>query len=138
MSHAQEYPATPNNKRFLVIGLDSVPPELAFDQMLEVMPNLSKLLRRSTYGPMMSTIPPITIPAWSCMMTSQDPGQLGFYGFRNRADHSYKALSMANSFSLKQPRVWERLSQIDKQVVVVGVPQTYPAKPVNGCLVTGS
>ena len=137
MSHAQEYPATPNNKRFLVIGLDSVPPELAFDQMLEVMPNLSKLLRRSTYGPMMSTIPPITIPAWSCMMTSQDPGQLGFYGFRNRADHSYKALSMANSFSLKQPRVWERLSQIDKQVVVVGVPQTYPAKPVNGCLVTG-
>ena len=33
--------------------------------------------------------PPITVPAWSCMMASRTPGDLGVYGFRNRSDHTY-------------------------------------------------
>ncbi len=137
MPSRQSISHPPRVKRFLVLGLDSVPPELAFDKMLDFMPNLRSLLGRSTYGPMMSTIPPITVPAWSSMMTSQDPGQLGFYGFRNRADHSYQALTIANSLSLRKPRVWEILSRLGKQVIIVGVPQTYPAKPINGSLITG-
>ena len=31
------------------------------------------------------------------MMSSKDPGQLGFYGFRNRKDHSYDGYAFANS-----------------------------------------
>jgi len=26
-------------------------------------------------------VPPITVPAWSCMMASKDPGTLGIYAF---------------------------------------------------------
>lgn len=43
---------------------------------------------------MCSCVPPITVPAWSCMMSSHDPGSLGIYGFRNRTDHSYLALDL--------------------------------------------
>ena len=47
------------------------------------------LMERGAYGRLTSVIPPITVPAWSCMMSSRTPGDLGVYGFRNRSDHTY-------------------------------------------------
>ena len=43
-----------------------------------------------------SVDPPITVPAWSCMVSGRDPGELGIYGFRNRRDHSYDGLGIAD------------------------------------------
>ena len=38
--------------------------------------------------------------------------------------------------AVKEKRVWEYLGEADKQSIVVGVPQTYPIKPMNGCLIS--
>jgi predicted AlkP superfamily phosphohydrolase/phosphomutase len=89
-----------------------------------------------TYGELTSTIPAITVPAWASMLSSKDPGQLGFYGFRNRSDRSYENMSIATARSVQHDRVWDILSRAGKQVIVVGVPQTYPVNAVNGCLVS--
>jgi len=70
------------------------------------------------------------------MLTGKDPGELGFYGFRNRANYSYDQMSIATSAAVKQARVWGRASASGKRVVVVNVPQTYPPRPLNGYLVT--
>lgn len=69
------------------------------------------------------------------MLSGKDPGVLGIYGFRNRADHSYTAYAIANGNAVREPRVWDILSRAGKKVVVLGVPQTYPPRPVNGWLV---
>ena len=61
------------------------------------LPVLSGLMERGAWGKLESCDPPITVPAWSCMMSSKDPGTLGFYGFRNRKDHSYDGLTFATS-----------------------------------------
>ena len=46
------------------------------------------------------------------MTTSQDPGTLGIYGFRNRADHTYDGLKVANRDGLiTAPAVWDPLSR---------------------------
>ena len=71
------------------------------------------------------------------LTSSKDPGVLGFYGFRNRADHSYERMSIASAKMIQVDRVWDVLSQAGKQVVVHGVPQTYPVKPVNGFMISG-
>ena len=63
------------------------------------------------HGPLRSTHPPITVPAWTAMMSSRDPGELGFYGFRNRKDHSYDGYSFANSRQVKVPRLWDLLGK---------------------------
>ncbi|MBX6342849.1 MAG: alkaline phosphatase family protein, partial [Thermomicrobiaceae bacterium] len=97
---------------------------------------LRGLMERGVWGPLESVTPPITVPAWSCMMSGRDPGELGIYGFRNRADYSYDKMTIANSTAVKAPRVWEVLSTAGKRVGVVGVPGTYPPKPVNGYLIT--
>jgi predicted AlkP superfamily phosphohydrolase/phosphomutase len=119
----------------MLIGLDCAAPQLVFDRWLEQLPNIRALTKRGSYGVLRSCDPPITVPAWSVMMSSRDPGALGIYGFRNRVDRSYDRLSIADSRSISAPRVWNILSERGRDVIVLGIPQTYPPAPVNGALV---
>ena len=96
--------------KVFIIGLDCVEPTLVFDRWREHLPNLSRLMAGDTYGELTSTIPAITVPAWASMMSSKDPGQLGCYGFRNRADRTYENMSIATSKMVKADRVWDILS----------------------------
>jgi predicted AlkP superfamily phosphohydrolase/phosphomutase len=121
--------------RVLVLGLDCASPHLIFEQFKSDLPNLTRLAASGTWGELESCIPCITIPAWSSMMSSRDPGVLGCYGFRNRADHSYQNMVTANSTAIKPKRAWDYMSDAGKQSVVIGVPQTYPTRPINGHMV---
>ena len=73
--------------KICILGLDCAAPEVIFGD--ERLVNIRRLMDTGVYGRLQSVIPPITVPAWMCMSTSQDPGSLGVYGFRNRSDHSY-------------------------------------------------
>src|SRR5207249_4792247 len=67
--HGREFAAA---MKILVIGLDCAAPALLFgDERLE---NFRRLMDAGCYGRLESVIPPITVPAWMCMATSQDPG----------------------------------------------------------------
>ena len=123
-------------KRVMVIGLDCAAPKILFDDMTGELPVLGRLMDRGVYGPLESCEPPITVPAWSCMTSSKDPGTLGFYGFRNRKDYSYDGLAFATAEKMKEDRVWDILSRVGKHVVVLGVPQTFPPSRVNGELIS--
>jgi predicted AlkP superfamily phosphohydrolase/phosphomutase len=120
----------------LVIGLDCAAPQWVFDRWLDELPTIRSLTERGTYGILRSCEPPITVPAWSVMTSSRSPGSLGFYGFRNRKDHSYDAMAFADSRAVKVPRVWDLLTQSGRPVVVLGVPQTYPVSEVNGVMIS--
>ncbi len=124
------------NRKVAVIGLDCLEPTLV-DRWIDGLPNIKKLMDEGIYGRLRSTDPPITIPAWTSMMTGKSPGTLGFYGFRNRSDYSYDKLSFATSLLVKEKTVWDYLSSNGKRVILLGVPQTYPPREVNGYLVSG-
>lgn len=119
-----------------IIGLDCAEPSLVFDRFADRLPNLTRLRRRGLWGKLRSCEPPITVPAWMSMMSSKDPGTLGYYGFRNRADHSYEKMTTATSLAVKEPLLWDYLGQAGERVILIGVPQTYPPRAVNGLLVT--
>src|ERR1051325_6105566 len=121
--------------KVVVIGLDCLEPSLLFEKFHGQLPNLERLQKRGMWGRLRSCDPPITVPAWSSMMSSKDPGTLGIYGFRNRSDHSYDKLTFATGAAVREPRVWDYLSQAGKQVILLGVPQTYPPRPTNGLVV---
>jgi predicted AlkP superfamily phosphohydrolase/phosphomutase len=129
------------NHKVAVIGLDCAAPELVFDRWAEELPNLRRLIDAGTWGRLRSVDPPITVPAWTCMVTGRDPGELGIYGFRNRSDHGYDSLVVADSRAVHTDRVWDHLGRAGRHVIVVGVPQTSPPVPVNGelvsCFLTG-
>ncbi|HPD29862.1 MAG TPA: alkaline phosphatase family protein [Phycisphaerae bacterium] len=128
----------PDIKRIAIIGLDCGEPSLVFNRWLPDLPNLRRLCETGQYGNLLSCTPPITVPAWSCMAASKDPGQLGIYGFRNRADYSYEKLSIATSLAVREPRLWDILSARGRENIILGVPGTFPiARPPKGLMVTG-
>jgi predicted AlkP superfamily phosphohydrolase/phosphomutase len=117
----------------LVIGLDSAAPELLFGD--ERLTNLRRLMEGGCYGRLETIIPPITVPAWMCMATSQDPGSLGVYGFRNRTDHSYEGLEIVNSRSIQDITIWDQVAREGKRANIVGVPPSYPPRKTSGLCV---
>jgi predicted AlkP superfamily phosphohydrolase/phosphomutase len=124
--------AREGRRKVMVIGLDCAPPQHVFDEYADDIPNLTKLRENGTFGPLDSIVPPITVPAWMCMMTSKDPGTLGIYGFRNRKDHTYDGLAFATSWAVKEPTVWDILSDAGKDCIVMSVPPSYPPKELKG------
>jgi len=120
--------------RILILGLDCAAPELLFG--FEDLPNIGRLMDVGAYGRLESAIPPITVPAWMCMATSQDPGSLGVYGFRNRLDHSYGGLGITTSRSITAPAIWDQLAREGKRSIIVGVPPGYPPRRINGISVS--
>jgi predicted AlkP superfamily phosphohydrolase/phosphomutase len=122
--------------KVMIIGLDCAEPSLVLERWRDELPTLSRLIATGVYGRLTSVIPPITVPAWSCMMASRTPGDLGVYGFRNRADHSYDNLFIANGSAIKEPRLWDYATRRGKRSIVIGVPGTYPPRPLNGVMVT--
>jgi predicted AlkP superfamily phosphohydrolase/phosphomutase len=124
-------------ERVAIIGLDCAEPTLVFDRWAADLPNLTGLCRRGCFGNLTSTMPPVTVPAWSCMASSKDPGTLGIYGFGNRKDHSYEGLSIAMSNAVKEPRLWDLLTRTGQPSIIIGVPGTFPImKPIKGQMVT--
>ena len=116
--------------RILVVGLDCAAPALLFGD--ERLVNFRRLAEAGCYGRLESSIPPITVPAWMCMATSQDPGSLGVYGFRNRADHSYGELKLSTSKAIQELAIWDQVARSGGKSVLIGVPPNYPPRQVNG------
>lgn len=119
--------------RILVVGLDCAAPEILFGD--ERLTNLRRLMEHGCYGQLESVIPPITVPAWMCMATSQDPGSLGVYGFRNRTDHSYQGLQIVTARSIRQLAIWDQIAIEGGRSVLLGVPPSFPPRKVNGICV---
>jgi predicted AlkP superfamily phosphohydrolase/phosphomutase len=107
-----------------------------FDRYASRLPNLTRLRNRGVWGKLRSCDPPITVPAWMSMMSSKDPGTLGYYGFRNRADRSYERMITATSLVVQEPLLWDFLGSAGKRSILLGVPQTYPPRQINGWMVT--
>lgn len=125
------------NKKVLIIGLDCAPPKLIFERWREELPNLNSLINNSVYGELKSITPPITVPAWMGMMTGQDPGALGTYGFRNRINYKYDGLKVINSKYIKEKAIWDYLTDAGKKSYTIGIPPTYPPSKLNGGMVSG-
>src|SRR5262245_61294866 len=102
--------------RTFVIGLDCAAPEILLRS--ERLTHIRRLMAAGCYGQLESVIPPITVPAWMCMASSQDPGSLGVYGFRNRTSYAYGDLGVVTSRSITPPAIWDSFGTNGRQVVV--------------------
>jgi len=124
-------------ERCFVLGLDCLGPEVLTPESLAELPHLRRLCAEGLCGPLESTLPPITVPAWSSMLSGRDPGELGVYGFRNRRSYRYGDLIFATSGMIRYPRIWDHVGQGGGRSIVIGVPQTLPPPHLEGVLVAG-
>jgi predicted AlkP superfamily phosphohydrolase/phosphomutase len=121
--------------RLLVLGLDGTTFDLIRPWVAEgYLPNLGWLMKKGVSGDLASTLPPVTSPAWPSFMTGMNPGKHNVFDFisPNAGD-----FTLVNATSVRAPTIWQIVSQAGLRVGAMGVPVTYPVKPVNGFMVSG-
>jgi predicted AlkP superfamily phosphohydrolase/phosphomutase len=122
-------------KRVVIIGLDGVPYELLKDfTEREIMPNTKQLISKGTFRKMQSSIPEVSSVAWSSIITGKNPAEHGIFGFTDFPANTYR-LSFPNFSCLKAVPFWE--SDVKNRHIIINVPSTYPARKLNGVLISG-
>ncbi len=124
------------NSKVFVIGLDGATFDLLrpwIDQGR--LPTFKKLIEGGIYGDLISTIPPVTSPAWPSFMTGKNPGKHGVFDFVGGGLGYEKEIK--NAKDIKSKTLWELLSEEGKVCIIINVPVTYPLRKINGCIVSG-
>jgi len=121
----------------LIIGIDGATFGL-IDPWVELgcLPNIAEVLHRGVRGMLRSTLTANTCPAWKSFSTGKNPGKLGVFNWRNKIYGSYEA-KLVEPAEVGGRDLWDLLSAAGRRVAVVGVPMTYPPRPVNGVMLTG-
>lgn len=101
------------------------------------LPHLQRLMAGGLTGPLLSTFPPLTGPAWGSFMTGKSPGRHSVLEFFRREPEAYRQ-ALNSRLNLDGKTLWRWLSEAGKAVGVMGVPLTYPPEPLgNGFMMTG-
>ena len=123
--------------RAVVVGLDGVPYTLLVDlKNRGRIPNMVSIFERGYFGQMGVCIPEISSVSWSSFMTGTQPGVHGIFGFTDLQPGTYK-MYFPNFMHLKALTLWEDLGARGMKTVVINMPATYPAREINGALISG-
>lgn len=128
--------STNNKNRVLVVGLDGATFEIISPMVAEgKLPNLERLMREGSFGPLKSTMPPVTPCAWTSFATGKDPSKHGLYDFR-LLEGNPENKKNANRTFIRAKSLWKILGEAGKKSIVIDVPLTYPPEEVNGILIS--
>ena len=119
--------------RLVVLGLDGLPHSLAL-KLAERLPNLARIVSGSR--PIRAELPELSPVNWTSMFTACGPGAHRVTGFVVMDPKSY-ALRIANFRDVAVPTVFDRLGEKGFVSRVINLPNTYPARPLRGMLVSG-
>ena len=124
-------------KRVFVIGLDGVPYSLLIDLTSKgVMPATAKLIDSGNLHRMKASLPEISAVSWTDFMTGANAGTHGIFGFTELKKNSYD-LRFPNFLDVKKNTFWDTLGQRNKKCIIINQPSTYPARKINGILISG-
>jgi predicted AlkP superfamily phosphohydrolase/phosphomutase len=123
----------------LVIGLDGATFAL-LQPLMESgrMPFLTRLAATGATGPLRSTLPPVTAPAWSSFFTGKNPGKHGLFTWQRALvnDSSHRRV-WVSSRDIRGDKIWHILGRAGWKVGIMNTPMTYPPEAVNGFMISG-
>jgi len=123
--------------RACVIGLDGVPFGMVVDLARRgVMSTMARLMDLGKLHQMKASLPEISAVSWTNFMTGTNSGTHGIFGFTDFKPHSYE-IRFPNFLDVKAPTLWDKLGAKGKRSVVINQPSTYPARKIEGALISG-
>lgn len=126
--------AQTSERKVVIIGLDGVPYSLLAGFTRQgIMPRYREMMREGSFHRMETSLPEVSSVAWASFMTGKNPGEHGIFGFLELKDGGYD-LRFPNFTDVKCPTFWESAGVPS---VVLNIPQTYPARPLNGVMTSG-
>ncbi len=124
-------------KRVFVLGLDGVPYSLLQDLTdRNIMPTMKSLIDSGHLHKMKASLPEISAVSWTDFMTGSNSGTHGIFGFTDLKPDTYDLL-FPNFLDLQTKTFWDTLGDKKKRSIVINQPSTYPAREINGILISG-
>ena len=122
--------------KLCILGIDGASPALIEQWCAQGhLPHFKTIMDRGVFGPLESTVPPITPCAWSTFMTGVNPGKHGVYDFFYLDDDHRMRIHSAATRRARD--LWEYLGDRNVRSFVFNVPFTYPPRKINGTMVAG-
>src|SRR5882724_11347004 len=124
----------------LLLGLDGAT-RTSLDPLFAsgVMPFLREFTATGACGTLISTVCPVTPPAWTSMITGRSPGHHGIYDFirveNQTLDHI--PFRLANARDIRCEPLWSITGRMGKASAFLNVPNTFLAPAFNGVMVPG-
>ncbi|MCX7918405.1 MAG: alkaline phosphatase family protein [bacterium] len=148
-------------QKVVVLGFDGMDAGLTAKWMKEgKLPNFSKLAEVGTFSPLQTTNPAESPVSWATFITGCNPGKHGIYDFLKRNPATYMPELALDTlifpkrfihigkwrFPLESPKVvnnrkgiplWEYTRRENIHTVVLHCPDTFPAEPCSGAMLSG-
>ncbi|HEK86066.1 MAG: alkaline phosphatase family protein [Candidatus Saccharicenans sp.] len=124
-------------KKVCIVGLDGVPYSMLLDlAKTGVMSTVARLIDSGHLHQMKASLPEISAVSWTNFMTGTNPGTHGIFGFTDFKGGSYD-LRVPNFLDLKTETIWDSLGHRGLKSIVINQPSTYPARRINGVMISG-
>ena len=124
-------------ERACVIGLDGVPYGMIVELARRgVMSTMARLMDIGRIHPMKASLPEVSAVSWTDFMTGTNAGTHGIFGFTDFKPHSYD-IRFPNYLDVKASTLWEKLGSKGRRSIVINQPSTYPARKIDGVLISG-
>ncbi|AGB17093.1 hypothetical protein Halru_2512 [Halovivax ruber XH-70] len=119
----------------VVLGFDALDFRY-LDRFADSLPNFAAMREEGVEAPLESTHPPWTGSAWPSLYTGCDPSHHGVYGFFDIDGYPDEGTVVSRA-DVGPAAIWDYLSRDDRPSVVMNVPVTHPAGPIEGVLLPG-
>jgi len=122
--------------KVFLFGIDGMAPDLVY-KWIDELPNIKKIKESGVYAHLETTKPPISIVAWTSMLSGYDPGQTGIYNYVDRFYKDKISIDLVDSRNIKTDMIWDVLGKKNKKIIAQGIISANPVKPVNGIILSG-
>jgi predicted AlkP superfamily phosphohydrolase/phosphomutase len=124
--------------KVILFGLDGATYTVLDDLMARgLMPNLVKFCQEGVRTTMMSSIPPLTPPAWSTLVTGRSPGHHGVLCFLQYANAASSSVQIVSSRQLTEPTLWAMVNKQGVRSGSLNFVAHNPAPKIDGWVIPG-
>lgn len=121
--------------KVIVIGIDGGSWNI-IDKFIDNLPNFKRIREDGFATDLLSTIPPVTCPAWKSYSTGKNQDELGIYWW-GHVDFEKGSINFFSSLDFKHEEIWDTLNKFGYRSLVINLPLSYPPKKINGMLIAG-
>lgn len=126
------------SSRVVIFGLDGATYTVLDDLVRRgVMPYLGRFMGEGARGTLMSTVPPLTPPSWTTMVTGRSPGAHGIFNFLQFESENSPYLRIISSREVKCETLWSMVSRAGGRAGSLNFVAHSPPQKINGYIIPG-
>lgn len=134
------FPMKITHNKVIILGFDGMDPKIVDTLISEgKLPTFQRLKEAGYYSELETTIPPQSPVAWASFATGKNPSEHGIFDFisRNPATYGIDLNFAKKEKQFKTDPFWKSLSENGITSTILFLPNTYPASPLKGKMISG-